>query len=226
MQSLLHQTHIQGCLLLLFCPGLRSIFSVVYFHVLSQENKITMIHSVIKYQEKLRIKSEGLNPTLNLCQIKLLPTHYFPLVNRENIILLELIYLIILNEMTFRGSDVCIDFGCGFLQSAEGRAFLESCVCLPMAGWGQGTLAGGTAIPNHPKPNLCCSLASTGLGTPLGRGLWGGHSQALLIPALTLPRVSSQLSQWDFQGGFSKHFRELSKCVAGKCHGFFAARSL
>lgn len=55
-----------------------------------------MIYSVTKYQEKLRTKSEGLNPTPNLSQIKLLSTHYFPLVNREIIILLELIYLIII----------------------------------------------------------------------------------------------------------------------------------
>lgn len=115
-------------------------FSIVYFHVLSEGNKITMIHGVIKYQEKLRIKSEGLNLIPNLCQIKLLSTHYFPVVNREIIILLDLIYLIIINEITFRSSDVCIDFGCGCLQSAVSRA-LESCVCtecLHVAGWGTG----------------------------------------------------------------------------------------
>lgn len=44
---------------------------------------------------------------------------YFPLVNSEIIILLELIYLIILNEITFRSTDARIDFGCKCLQAAE-----------------------------------------------------------------------------------------------------------
>lgn len=128
-RTLPHLTHIQGRLLFLFCSGLRSIFSLVYFHMLSQENKIMMIHTVMKYQQKWRIKSEGLDPTPSLCQIKWLSTHYFPLVNSEIIILLELIYLIIINEMIFRSTDVCIDFGCKCLQAAERRAFLVSCVC-------------------------------------------------------------------------------------------------
>lgn len=53
---------------------------------------------------------------------------YFPPVNSEIIILLELIYLIILNGITFRSTDVHIDFGCKCLQTAERKAFLVSSV--------------------------------------------------------------------------------------------------
>lgn len=124
-----HMTHIQRCLFSPFCPGPRSIFSVVYFCMLLQEYRIIMICIVVKYQQKLRIKSEGLDPTPGLCQMKLLWTHYFPLVNSEIIVLLELIYLIIINEIILTSTDVCIDFHCKRLQAAERRSFLVSCVC-------------------------------------------------------------------------------------------------
>lgn len=105
------------------------MFSVVSFQKLSQEKKIRMIHTVVKGQLKLRLKSEELDSTPNLYQTQLLSTHFSPLINSEIIILSALIYLIIINEITFRSADVCIDFGCKCLQAAERRAFLVSCVC-------------------------------------------------------------------------------------------------
>lgn len=144
-----------------------------------------MIHSVIKYQEKLRIKSEGLNPTPNLCKIKLLSTHYFPLVNREIITLLELIYLIIINEITFRSTDVCIDFGCKCLQTAGEelslRAVFAQSVCTWLGVQQQGRGDGGSwqEAPGrwhcHPKPFWARALGSAHVG--------GSHHQVLVWAA-------------------------------------------
>lgn len=180
--------------------------------MLTQENKVTRIHSVTKYQEKLRIKSEGLNPTPNLCQIKLLSTHYFPLVNREIIILLELVYLIIITEMTLRSTGVCIDFGSGCLQTAESRAVLAVC------GGDSGTWQG--ALPSHTIP-----APSQGLGWPWVRvsglcsaGRWHCHTLGWALPISSLAPAQCLLAGLSvaFSVGFC---RSASGSSVNVCQG-------
>lgn len=151
-----------------------------------------MIHSVTKYQEKLRTKSEVLNPTPNLSQIKLLSTHYFPLVNREIIILLELIYLIIITGVTEQHWCVC-----WFWQWVPAGCWEQSSVCTrPVV-----TVAPGSG---HCHPTLSLLL-----------GLW-----ALPISSLAPAPSSLQVLSGVFRGASPQVLQGAQEMCARNVVGF------